>query len=306
MTRVDACACLIATAATTAADITTLEDERKQLNVKIEKMKKANAGDHEFETLLKATNRLRLQQDEEVRLAENMRRQRHALQVAEQRKMEGTKRLTSLRNSASASSSAHALLEQLENEVRPYVLQSVGGGRLNRCGGGISWCGWRTNATTAGSGVLLLPQRRRRRRLEGRWRRKNTKDWRSRGELFFDQGGSRATTANDGARSPQQGGREGTRSARRASAVAHARRTAVSRGRGKAPGPARRSPPARAPSARGEEGYSSGWRRKRDLDDPNRRAKRDDRRLEGTADKGRERALDDHADAAGPVYLSIC
>ena len=212
---------MIATAATTAVDITTLEDERKQLNVKIEKMKKANAGDHEFETLLKATNRLRLQQDEEVRLAENMRRQRHALQVAEQRKMEGTKRLTSLRNSASASSSAHALLEQLENEVRPYVLQSVDrrGGRLNRCGGGISW--WLAN---------------------------------ERRELFFGQGGSRATTANDGARSPQQGGREGTRSARRASAVAHARRTAVSRGRGKAPGPARRSPPARAPSARGEEG----------------------------------------------------
>ena len=43
-----------------------LEDERKQLNAKIEKYKKANASDQEFETLLKATNRLRLQQDEEV------------------------------------------------------------------------------------------------------------------------------------------------------------------------------------------------------------------------------------------------
>ena len=58
-----------------------------------------------------------------------MRRQRHALQVSEARKMEATKRLTSLRDPAFASSSAHALLEQLENEVTATTGDGGGGGR---------------------------------------------------------------------------------------------------------------------------------------------------------------------------------
>ena len=81
-------------------------------------MKKATGDDPEFAVLLKATNRLRLQQDEEVRLAENMRRQRHAFAQAEARKSEAAKRLTSIRQSQAQGQSAQSLLEQLEGEVR--------------------------------------------------------------------------------------------------------------------------------------------------------------------------------------------
>ena len=74
-------------------------------------MKKATGDDPEFAVLLKATNRLRQQQDEEVRLAENMRRQRHAFAQAEARKSEAAKRLTSIRQSQAQGQSAQGLLE---------------------------------------------------------------------------------------------------------------------------------------------------------------------------------------------------
>ena len=55
----------------------------------------------------------------QVRLAENMRRQRHAFAQAEARKSEAAKRLTSIRQSQAQGQSAQGMLEQLEGEVRP-------------------------------------------------------------------------------------------------------------------------------------------------------------------------------------------
>lgn len=98
-------------------EISTLEEEKKQLHQKIEKLKKQNEDVHDFQTLLGATNNLRLQQDEDARLADNMRKQKIALQGSEQRKKEALKRLNGLRSSTSASADAHALLQQLSDEV---------------------------------------------------------------------------------------------------------------------------------------------------------------------------------------------
>lgn len=98
------------------AELVTLEEEKRQLVTKIEKLKKQNAEVHDFDLLLKATNNLRLQQDEDARLADNMRKQRMALQQAEQRKKEAVKRLNNLRSSNNASD-AHGLLDQIAHDV---------------------------------------------------------------------------------------------------------------------------------------------------------------------------------------------
>lgn len=100
------------------AEIATLEEEKKQLLHKIDKLKKSNEDVHDFPKLLAATNTLRLQQDEDARLADNMRKQKLALQAADQRKKEATKRLTNLKANSSAGADAHSLLDNLEKEVR--------------------------------------------------------------------------------------------------------------------------------------------------------------------------------------------
>lgn len=99
-------------------EIATLEEEKKQLHQKIDKLKRQNDDVHDFHKLLAATNNLRLQQDEDARLGDNMRKQKVALQGAEQRKKDALKRLNGLRNSTSASADAHMLLEQLQSEVQ--------------------------------------------------------------------------------------------------------------------------------------------------------------------------------------------
>ena len=74
-------------------EIATLEEEKKQLHQKIEKLKKQNEDVHDFPKLLQATNNLRLQQDEDV-TSDNMRKQKVALQGAEQRKKDALKAST--------------------------------------------------------------------------------------------------------------------------------------------------------------------------------------------------------------------
>ena len=56
-------------------EITTLEDERKQLSLKIERLRKQTDGEPGFAALLEATSALRQQQDEDSRLNENQRKQ---------------------------------------------------------------------------------------------------------------------------------------------------------------------------------------------------------------------------------------
>jgi len=98
-------------------EITTLEDERKQLIAKIERLKKQNSEEEGFAPLLEATSKLRQQQDEEARLGDNMRKQRMALQHAHQRNQEVNERLSALKRGQGANMSAEAMLQQLQREV---------------------------------------------------------------------------------------------------------------------------------------------------------------------------------------------
>lgn len=82
-------------------EITTLEDERKQLIMKIDRLKKQtlNSDDRDaFKPLLEATTALRQQQDEDARLGENRRRQLMTLQHARQRNEDASKRLQALKS----------------------------------------------------------------------------------------------------------------------------------------------------------------------------------------------------------------
>ena len=98
-------------------EIASFEEEQKQLQTRIEKLQKQNADTHDFEALLKATNALRLQQDEDAKLHDNMRRQKVALAAAESRKKEAWKRLQTLRSNSNAMNSSTLLLRQLQEEV---------------------------------------------------------------------------------------------------------------------------------------------------------------------------------------------
>jgi intraflagellar transport protein 81 len=80
-------------------EIATLEDERKQLIMKIERLKKQTATEDGFAPLLAATTALRQQQDEDARLGENRRRQLMTLQHARQRHEDASKRLQALKSS---------------------------------------------------------------------------------------------------------------------------------------------------------------------------------------------------------------
>ena len=100
------------------SEIASFEDESKQLQSKIEKLQKQNADTRDFDELLRATNALRVQQDEDAKLRENMRRQKGALGAAEARKKEAWNRLQTLRNATNGSrADAEGLLKQLQEEV---------------------------------------------------------------------------------------------------------------------------------------------------------------------------------------------
>ena len=99
-------------------EITTLEDERKQLSLKIERLRKQTDGEPGFAALLEATSALRQQQDEDSRLNENQRKQIMTLQHVRQRHEEMSKRLQQLKRSQSANSSAEDMMRQLADEVK--------------------------------------------------------------------------------------------------------------------------------------------------------------------------------------------
>ena len=99
-------------------EITTLEDELKQLSLKIERLRKQTNGEPGFAALLEATSALRQQQDEDSRLNENQRKQIMTLQHVRQRHEEMSKRLQQLKRSQSANSSAEDMMRQLAEEVK--------------------------------------------------------------------------------------------------------------------------------------------------------------------------------------------
>lgn len=105
------------------AEITQLEDERKQLADKIERLKRQVASEEGFEAMLAATSRLRQEQEEEAKLAERAREQRFQLHQAEARAADAGRRLAALKDGA-ASQNAEAMLRQLEAEVAALARRS--------------------------------------------------------------------------------------------------------------------------------------------------------------------------------------
>jgi len=99
-------------------EIATLEDERKQLAMKIDRLKKQTNNESGFAPLLEATTALRQQQDEDARLGENRRRQLMTLQHARQRHEDASKRLQTLKNNQSGNATAEDMLRHLESEVK--------------------------------------------------------------------------------------------------------------------------------------------------------------------------------------------
>ncbi|GMH57494.1 hypothetical protein TrST_g3952 [Triparma strigata] len=100
------------------AEIQQLEDERRQLQDRIEKLKSNTRNEIAFPAMLAATSSMRQEQDEEVRLQEKMREQRHLLDIAEQRFQETQRRLSALKGSATGGHSAEAILKELQKDVQ--------------------------------------------------------------------------------------------------------------------------------------------------------------------------------------------
>jgi len=99
------------------AEIQQLEDERRQLNDRIEKLKYQNRNETGFAAMLSATSDMRQEQDEEVKLQERMREQVYLRDMAEQRANETERRLQALRGSATGGHSAEAILNELKRDV---------------------------------------------------------------------------------------------------------------------------------------------------------------------------------------------
>lgn len=99
------------------AEIATLEDEKKQLQMKIERFKKQTKDEPGFKAIYEATSKLRQQQDEDSRLCSNMRKQRLSLQHVQDRQEDAGRRLKALRSSQQNNSTAEAMLAELLNEV---------------------------------------------------------------------------------------------------------------------------------------------------------------------------------------------
>ena len=101
------------------AEISQLEQERTQLQTKIQRMKKdaKNEGSN-FEEMLKVTSALRKEQEEEVRIHDRLREYKKGLQIAEGRLAETNRRLSDLRGSGAQSQTAEQLLTKLQKDVR--------------------------------------------------------------------------------------------------------------------------------------------------------------------------------------------
>mmetsp|Transcript_11256 Transcript_11256/g.10886 ORF Transcript_11256/g.10886 Transcript_11256/m.10886 type:complete len:562 (+) Transcript_11256:46-1731(+) len=101
------------------AEITQLEQERTQLQAKIQRMKKdaKNEGSN-FEEMLKVTSALRKEQEEEVRIHERLRDYKKGLQDAEGRLADTNRRLSEVRGSGAQTQTAEQLLTKLQKDVR--------------------------------------------------------------------------------------------------------------------------------------------------------------------------------------------
>jgi intraflagellar transport protein 81 len=99
-------------------EIKQLEQEKDQLNVKINLFKSKNSAKPEFQTLLQATNLLRREQEEEAKLAETYRIQRQQLEFSDQQLLSAQQRFIDARNSLSVDNTADHMLHGLRAEVK--------------------------------------------------------------------------------------------------------------------------------------------------------------------------------------------
>jgi intraflagellar transport protein 81 len=100
-------------------EIVQLEQEKTQLQNKINRLKKEVKGDEVyFANMLKATSALRKEQEEEARIFDKLKEQRVQLQMADVRTSETAHKLAEMRNSGVLTQSAEELLTKLQNEVR--------------------------------------------------------------------------------------------------------------------------------------------------------------------------------------------
>jgi intraflagellar transport protein 81 len=95
-----------------------LEQEKDQLNTRINMFKTKNSSKPEFKTLLEATNLLRREQEEEARLAEKYRTQRQQLEWTDQQLLSAQQRLIDAKKSLSVDNTAEQMLQGLRLEVK--------------------------------------------------------------------------------------------------------------------------------------------------------------------------------------------
>merc|ERR1711865_1138573 len=98
-------------------NVTQLEEEKKQLINKISTTKKKVEGQPGFNELLEVTQKLRLAQEEEMKLMEREREQSAHLNMVERRYHETQMKLREVQANSNGDVTAEQLLEQLEKEV---------------------------------------------------------------------------------------------------------------------------------------------------------------------------------------------
>ncbi len=100
-------------------EISTLEQERVQLQNKVSRMKReVHADDNYFQEMLKATSALRKEQEEEMKIHDRLMEGRRALQEIEMRFGDSQKRLSDVRSSGTQNQTAEQLLTKLHKDVR--------------------------------------------------------------------------------------------------------------------------------------------------------------------------------------------
>lgn len=99
------------------SQVTQLEEEKKQLINKINSTKKKVADQAGFQDLLEVTQKLRLAQEEEMKLMEREREQVAHLQMVERRYAEIQMKLREVQAGSNGDVTAEQLLQQLEKEV---------------------------------------------------------------------------------------------------------------------------------------------------------------------------------------------
>ena len=100
-------------------EIHQLEQERVQLQNKVSRMKKeVQPDDNYFQEMLKATSTLRKEQEEEMRIHDRLMEGRRALQEADMRLSDASKRLNDLRSGGTQNQTAEQLHSKLQRDVK--------------------------------------------------------------------------------------------------------------------------------------------------------------------------------------------